>query len=112
MKSYEARRLSDKASVVQAKKYAIKERLERSEARATKTKAIRYVIDSIESQIENVAKSGNYWLEERVTSEGVAERVANHFRNKGFHCDILSDTVFTGVDEWEDYYKVKVGWYK
>ena len=63
--------------------------------------------------IEKAAEQGNFWVSfKQVENRDIADRVANKLRGEGFAVEVFSDTVFTGVDDWEDYFQLLIRWEK
>lgn len=117
MKATEARKKSVEnnasAEARRAAEYAAARKLEqqrRKEKLAQEKKMVKEALDACYRGIEVSTKEGYFRSKTSVCSEEVGKRVVRILRRDGYCAELRYDTVFTGVDDWEEHYYVDISW--
>ena len=117
MKATEARKKSaDNTAAAEARRaaeYAAARKLEqqrRKEKLAKEKDTVKWELDACYRGIEAYTKEGYFRSKTSVVSEEIGKRVVRILRRDGYCAELHYDTVFTGVDEWEEHYYVDISW--
>jgi len=119
MKATEARELSKKneepAAQRRATEWAEYQKKERAKLRAERKKeneTLKWELEAAHRHIKEATQEGRYDIRMDVVSEKIGKRLVRILKREGFSSYVSWDTVFTGVDEWEEHYYVKISWGK
>jgi hypothetical protein len=118
MKASEARNTSKQneasAAERQAAEWAEYKKKERARLRAEHTKEneiLKWELEACRRQIKEATQRGIYHTKMEV-AEKIAKRLASILIRDGFAAKVNYNTVFTGVDEWQEDYYIEVSWDK